>query len=243
MTRRQKSSPSSAGFTLVELMSVIVIVGILSTVAIPSYQSYIKRAKMAEAYTNVAALTKTSVSIFYNQSPFGGVPISYFPGIYPIASNQYEGIPGRGNKFVSYAPEFVSSPMTYELAARAPLASVIPADSHLYFAYAVLSYGNTNAGNGMFTVAASNGTIMRSPQIDYPILDGSGRCNYSPDGSGIGFQNRANEHWMMSIATASLSSGRCTFIVQPALGYAGDVRTLAPIIFESDTSAGGGGPL
>jgi len=37
------------GFTLIELMIVIVIVGILAALAIPSYQEYVKRARRADA--------------------------------------------------------------------------------------------------------------------------------------------------------------------------------------------------
>ena len=44
------------GFTLVELMIVVAIVGILSAVAIPAYQDYVKRGRIPEATSNLAAM-------------------------------------------------------------------------------------------------------------------------------------------------------------------------------------------
>ena len=42
------------GFTLIELMVTVAVVSILATIALPAYNSYVLRAKLAEAYTNLA---------------------------------------------------------------------------------------------------------------------------------------------------------------------------------------------
>lgn len=44
------------GFTLIELMITVAILGVVASIAIPAYTGYIKTAKMSEAQNNLAAL-------------------------------------------------------------------------------------------------------------------------------------------------------------------------------------------
>ena len=53
------------GFTLIELMIVVAIIGILAAIAIPAYQDYTKRAHVSEGLS-LAAGAKTAVSEFYS---------------------------------------------------------------------------------------------------------------------------------------------------------------------------------
>lgn len=61
------SSYTQQGFTLIELMIVIAIIGILAAIALPAYQDYIARAQVAEAI-NLLSGFKSAVSENYGAS-------------------------------------------------------------------------------------------------------------------------------------------------------------------------------
>lgn len=60
---KKQHAARQGGFTLIELMIVIAIVGILAAIALPAYQDYTIRAKLSEALA-VAAEAKTTIAEF-----------------------------------------------------------------------------------------------------------------------------------------------------------------------------------
>ena len=66
-----KMKRAQQGFTLIELMIVVAIIGILAAIAIPAYQDYTVRAKVTEGI-GFAAAAKTAVSEYYTSQ--AGMP-------------------------------------------------------------------------------------------------------------------------------------------------------------------------
>ena len=77
----------SSGFTLLELMIVVAIIGILTAVAVPAYQDYAVRTKMSEAILALAGCRTTITEV-------------YLSGAAAPVANEW-GCEGNSTKFVA----------------------------------------------------------------------------------------------------------------------------------------------
>jgi type IV pilus assembly protein PilA len=60
------ATPQS-GFTLVELMIVVTIIGVLSSIAVPAYQNYIQKSEATAGVSSASALT-TNIDLFIQEN-------------------------------------------------------------------------------------------------------------------------------------------------------------------------------
>ena len=93
MNRISKSMQK--GFTLIELMIVVAIIGILAAIALPAYQDYIARSQVSEAFalidgqrgnvgeecTNLGACTNVSTVSLASNGKYSNLPINTAGGV------------------------------------------------------------------------------------------------------------------------------------------------------------------
>jgi len=109
------------GFTLIELMIVVAIIGILAAVALPAYQDYTVRAKMSEVILALSAC-RTSITEVY-QSGGTNTPSANGWGCEQSGSSKYvAAINTSANGNVSATIQGISTAVNGSIVTLAPLA-------------------------------------------------------------------------------------------------------------------------
>jgi len=104
-----------AGFTLVELMITIVIGTILLSIAIPSYQSQIRKSRRTEAKTAILDLASREERLFSTTNNYSQAPVDMgYPGAWPQSIGG-----GYYTVSVTAAPVAGNVPATFTITATA----------------------------------------------------------------------------------------------------------------------------
>ncbi|MCW8900662.1 MAG: prepilin-type N-terminal cleavage/methylation domain-containing protein [Gammaproteobacteria bacterium] len=89
---------NNTGFTLIELMIVIAILGIVSAIAIPLYSGYIATARLAEAKNNIAALKLAEEEHFLENNSYFYDMTNDNANLASASTNLWSATKGDGNQ-------------------------------------------------------------------------------------------------------------------------------------------------
>lgn len=68
-------APKARGFTLMEVLVAVVIIGVLSALALPAYTSYVTRSRLTEAYTSLASVQPLAEQYWSNNRTYVGMSV------------------------------------------------------------------------------------------------------------------------------------------------------------------------
>ncbi len=199
------------GFTLVELMVVLLIAGILAAVAIPVYNNYISNAKMSEGYNHIDAITKAQATFFINHKSFQF--LNTMPRKVPSGKIEFLGDPSVGG---------------YEVAVRTwdKIGTPIPKGTPVAFAYGAAGGKTNSSGVALtsgctFDAGSDYNCFSTSATYVVPLETGSGSCSYNSTsfpGLVTSGPDKSDYAWNMIVGFANFkikSSGdQCTAIVK-----------------------------
>ncbi len=182
MLRKLRKHQNQKGFTLIELMIVVAIIGILAAIAIPNFLRYQLKSKTSEAKTNLGGI-KTSLEAFKAEQDFY-VDCGDNPGIGAVDGAKHAwGAPAAGSGFaeVGFAPAG-DVYYSYEVnaagnAAPAAVAGIAAANTGDIMAIGAGADLDADGNNGEFVFSTdfnnvpTTGNIAGNATADYRVQD------------------------------------------------------------------------
>jgi type IV pilus assembly protein PilA len=130
------------GFTLIELMIVVAIIGILAAIAIPNFLKFQCKSKQSEAKTNLSGIFTAEKAFFGEYNTYGsdlisvnwkpdGTPLYVYGFTVAYPAGSVSGITGyAGGRNTTVNPSVIGSPVAYNTAKMIDLGGgVIPSSS------------------------------------------------------------------------------------------------------------------
>ena len=112
------------GFTLIELMIVVAIIGILAAVALPAYQDYTIRAKMSEVILAMSSCRTSITEVYQSGGASAGVANGWGCEVAPSQATKYVAeISTSANGAVTAKVRSVSTSVDNSFVTLVPLAS------------------------------------------------------------------------------------------------------------------------
>jgi type IV pilus assembly protein PilE len=140
-----KKSASQSGFTLIELMIVVAVIGLLTTIALPSYNGYVARGKRAEARAEVLKAEGWLERYYTENNRYSDTPTSTVNAAF---SSRFGAVPASGA--ANYNITLAVTSTTYTVTATR--AGSMASDN----------CGNyTKTNSGALTIVSSSGDTSR----------------------------------------------------------------------------------